>query len=226
MVTTKTRSKKIFSFFKLGFSLYKIEHHIDINKEIRFLDVGCGSKAPINTTNRFPNAEYHGIDIVDRNDTPEVQKCMKKFYKKDLKDANFEDIPDDFFDVISMVHVIEHIPNGEAVIEALIPKLKKGGIMYIEFPGIKSTELPKMNSGTLNFYDDDTHIRIYSLKEIYNALSLNGMRFISGGKRKRLLHILIIPFSPFYLLYKSGSVDPSVFWDLLGFAEYCVFEKK
>lgn len=125
-----------------------------------------------------------------------------------------------------MTHVIEHLSNGEEVIEALIPKLKKGGIIYIEFPGIQSTKLPRASVGTLNFYDDDTHIRVYSLQEIYNTLSLKNMKFMSGGTRRRLIHLLIMPIIPFYSLYKFGFVDSSMFWDLLGFAEYCVFEKK
>lgn len=225
MIVMKTISEKIFSFFKLGFSLYTIEHYIDTSTEINFLDVGFGSSAPANTVNRFPKVNYYGIDIVDHTETPEVQKYAKKFYKKDLEDADFKDIPNDFFDVISMSHVIEHISNGVEVIEALIPKLKKGGIIYIEFPGIKSTKLPRASKGTLNFYDDPGHIKLYSMMEIYNILSSKNMRFINGGKRKRLIHIMMMPIVPFYSLYKFGFVDPSVFWDLLGFAEYCVFER-
>lgn len=85
MIVMKTISEKIFSFFKLGFSLYTIEHYIDTSTEINFLDVGFGSSAPANTVNRFPKVNYYGIDIVDHTETPEVQKYAKKFIKRILK---------------------------------------------------------------------------------------------------------------------------------------------
>ncbi|NBV95614.1 MAG: methyltransferase domain-containing protein, partial [Actinobacteria bacterium] len=78
--------------------------------------------------------------------------------------AGLQHYPDNYFDGIWMVHVIEHLHNGDAVIQHLLPKLKSGGFLYIEYPGQKSTTLPSMH-GTLNFKDDPTHVRVYSVNE-------------------------------------------------------------
>ena len=43
----------------------------------------------------------------------------------DLTALSFGSIPADYFDGIWMVHVIEHLYNGDEVIKALLPKLKK-----------------------------------------------------------------------------------------------------
>ena len=64
-----------------------------------------------------------------------------------------------------MVHVIEHLHNGDKVLEGLLTKLRSGGVIYIEYPGIRSTRLPSMR-GSLNFSDDPTHVRLYSVPEI------------------------------------------------------------
>ena len=42
--------------------------------------------------------------------------------------------------------------NGETVIQALFPKLKLHGVMYVEFPSIRSLGLPT-GTGTLQFCD-------------------------------------------------------------------------
>ncbi len=64
-----------------------------------------------------------------------------------------------------MGHVIEHLHNGDEVIKKLLPKLVSGGYLYIEYHGIKSTKLPFMH-GSLNFKDDPSHVRVYSVKEL------------------------------------------------------------
>ena len=84
---------------------------------------------------------------------------MTSFYEMDLTLLKFDALPDSFFDAIWMVHVIEHLRNGDEVLKNLIPKLKPGGHLYIEYPGIKSTKLPSMH-GSLNFKDVCTHVRL------------------------------------------------------------------
>ena len=131
------------------------------NKPFKLLDIGVGNHSASKTTFLFPNCEYYGVDLDKHyNNSEEDFKVMKDFYEMDLTKLDFHLLPDNFFDGIWIVHVIEHLFNGDKVIENLIAKLKPGGFMYIEYPGNKSTKLPSMN-GTLNFYDDDTHVRIY-----------------------------------------------------------------
>ena len=47
--------------------------------------------------------------------------------------------------------------------------LKPDGCIYIEFPSVRSLNLPSMR-GALNFCDDKTHLRIYSIQEVANIL--------------------------------------------------------
>src|SRR5690349_14930869 len=115
---------------------------------------------------------------------------MKQFYEMDLTQLKFDAIPDNFFDVIMMSHIIEHLHNGDKVIEGVLQKLKKGGLIYIEYPGQKSTTLPSMKR-TLNFYDDPTHVRIYSVPEVKGILENNGMQVLRSGTRRYWPYILL-----------------------------------
>lgn len=195
-------------------------------RDFRILDIGAGNHSPSKTTRLFPRCEYYGVDLnKDYNYDDADYKVIKGFYEKDLTQLQLDDIPDDYFDFIMMAHIIEHLHNGDKVLELLAKKLKKGGYIYIEYPGQKSTKLPSMY-GTLNFYDDGTHVRIYSVKEISTLLSGLGFTVLSSGMRRSWYYIFAIPFNVINYKLKGKKIIGPLFWDLLGFAEYVYAVKK
>jgi 2-polyprenyl-3-methyl-5-hydroxy-6-metoxy-1,4-benzoquinol methylase len=201
----------------------KIEKYVQTNK-IKILDVGIGSSSPNITKKYIPECEYHGIDLrIDK--ASDDLKYMDKYYEMDLTCLDFKAIPDEYFDLIIMSHVIEHLHNGDLVIEALLVKLKKNGIIYIEFPSFKSTRLPSMRE-TLNFWDDPTHIRIFSLKELYNLLMKNNFKILKGGTRRSLKNILLVPIKSAIQLMTKGYIRAGIMWDICGFAEFVIAKKK
>jgi len=124
-----------------------------------------------------------------------------------------------------MSHIIEHLHNGDKVIAGLLPKLKKGGYIYIEYPAERSTRLPKMKR-TLNFYDDPTHVRIYSVPEVKGILDQNGMEVLRGTTRRYWPYIALLPLTLVTETIKYGFIPGGVFWDITGFAEYLFARKK
>ena len=196
------------------------------NKPFKLLDIGVGNHSASKTTFLFPNCEYYGVDLDKHyNNSEEDFEVMKDFYEMDLTKLDFHLLPDNFFDGIWIVHVIEHLFNGDKVIENLIAKLKPGGFMYIEYPGNKSTKLPSMN-GTLNFYDDDTHVRIYSVKELTELFSKHGCLILKSGLRRNIYFVIATPFRIVGHWIKGKKLIGNIFWDLFGFAEYVYVKKK
>ncbi len=198
------------SFLKKSFS----------ERPFRLLDVGAGNKSASKIKNVFPLCEYHGIDIErDYNNSEEDFKLMTGFYEMDLTKLDMSLIPDNFFDGIWMVHVIEHLHNGDEVIKKLLPKLVSGGYLYIEYPGIKSTKLPSMH-GSLNFKDDPSHVRVYSVKELTKLFQDNNCSVLKGGTRRNIWFIVAMPFRLLTYIIKGKKIEGNIFWDILGFAEY------
>jgi trans-aconitate methyltransferase len=194
--------------------------------EFVLLDIGAGNHSASKTKKWFPNCEYHGLDLNKNYNNDENDfKQMKSFYELNLEDLNLDIVPNAHFDFIMMAHVIEHLKNGEEVLVKLLAKLKPGGYLYVEYPGIKSTQLPRMN-GTLNFFDDETHVRVYSLTELYNLFLKNNTEIIKGGTRRYMPNILMMPFKVIHNLIKYGKILPSIFWDFFGFAEFILIKKK
>lgn len=189
------------------------------------LDIGAGNHSASKITTFFPACEYYGLDQSrEYNNSEEDFQAMKGFYEMDLTRLEYEPIPDHYFDAIWIVHVIEHLHNGDQVIEKLIPKLKPGGFMYLEYPGAKSKKLPHMY-GTLNFYDDPTHVRCYSIGELTQVLTRNQCIVVESGIRRNIYFMLAMPFRILYYLLLGQKVPGNVFWDLLGFAEFLYVKK-
>jgi SAM-dependent methyltransferase len=202
-------------------------YHEYKSKSFKILDVGCGNYSPSITKTWFKNCEYYGVDKDIYNNNESDLRLMKKFYKIDLSKniEQFDTIPNNFFDVVIFSHVIEHLTNGLEVILALMKKTKKGGKIYIEFPSIKSLSLPSMH-GTLNFCDDPTHVRLYSLQEVANILLSSNFKVIKGGRRRDYGRIILLPIFIVYQLLKYKKLSAGIFWDITGFADYIFAEKR
>ncbi|MBI2428797.1 MAG: methyltransferase domain-containing protein [Ignavibacteriales bacterium] len=163
------------------------------SRKIKILDVGAGSHSASITKKWYPECEYHGIDRVKNYQNDERDfKLMDAFYKMDVTMLDYSTIPSDYFDVIIMSHIIEHLQNGDKVIEGLLSKLKQGGIIYTEFPSRKSLSLPSMN-GTLNFYDDETHCRIFTRQEVVNIYKMNSFEILYSSVRRDWVRIFALP---------------------------------
>lgn len=216
------------------FGIFRIEANMKFRylrksfgrKPFRLLDIGSGNHSASRITGLFPNCEYYGVDLdKNYNNSEEDFKSMKGFYEQDLTQLNYSAIPDNYFHGIWMVHVIEHLYNGDLVIQGLMPKLVEGGYMYIEYPGQKSKGLPSMH-GSLNFYDDETHVRVYSVQELKNIFEKNGFKVIEGATRRNWYYLLGMPFRILGRWVRGKKLIGNIFWDLLGFAEYIYVKKE
>jgi hypothetical protein len=190
------------------------------------LDVGAGNHSARKMKRVYPNCIYHGVDRIANynNDDADRQK-MDQFFQVDLDSvATTAVIPDSTYDVIIIAHVIEHLYDGSAAILALLPKLKPGGCIYIEFPSVRSLSLPSMR-GCLNFSDDPTHVRLYDVGELGNLLLSNGFRIVRGGRRRDWIRVLLLPLLFIRSALQRDGVQASIFWDLLGFADYIYARK-
>ena len=186
------------------------------------LEVGVGNDSPVQFFRYHNDYIYDGIDKSgDYNLSPESIMLMNEFYILDLETDDLNAIQNNYYDYLVISHVIEHINNGEEIIEKLIMKLKKGGVIYIEYPSVKSEKFPSMK-GTLNFYDDPTHKRFYDINILLKILTKAGFEILRSGIKRDFFRIIGLPYMIVKSIFLHGYIRGSVFWDLLGFAEYIV----
>jgi SAM-dependent methyltransferase len=206
------------------FRLKTIGKYTD-KKDLKILDIGSGSHSSTITKKWLPQCHYTGVDRdVSYDNTEEDIRNMDEFFQLDLTELAFDAIPDDTYDVIIMSHVIEHLHNGDQVLPLLFQKLKKGGLFYIEFPCEASASFPSKKE-TLNFFDDDTHVRIWSIKEVANIFMKGKFNVKMAGKNRSWINIALMPIKIPLQLITKGYVRGGVYWDAYGFADYLIAEK-
>ena len=157
----------------------------------KVLDLGCGNNSPMLVKIARPDIEYWGLDVGDYNN--EQGKLYADHYilcKADEFAETIESIPVEFDAVISS-HNIEHCNKPYDTLNAFCRKLRMGGLLYLAFPSEDSVHFPQ-RSGTLNFYDDKTHIFLPEYKDILDRLGENGVdvKFAKHNYRPLLLRIV------------------------------------
>jgi SAM-dependent methyltransferase len=194
----------------------------------KLLDVGCGINSFEVIKHWLPAVRYYGLDNC-RTEASEYYQAMDEFFLIDLEKDTLTTIPDGFFDVIILSHVIEHLDNGLAVIRELSAKLAPAGYIYIETPSIRTLALPSAD-GFLNFHDDSTHKRLYSIVDIANALLSSRVKIVKAARRRDPVGFFLL--GPLALLYnipyvlRHGRLYGRPLWDLLGVADFVLGQKR
>lgn len=134
-IVPEYRSKNIFIrslFFKrLGIAIKLVRPKLGAGESLRVIDLGCGEGILLKLLEEnFKNVETFGIDI-----NPNVLE-LDKFLRADIKVANIKDtgFPDNFFDIIFCLDVLEHFENLEQPISEIKRILKPNGLLVVSLP--------------------------------------------------------------------------------------------
>jgi SAM-dependent methyltransferase len=94
------------------------------------LDIGCGNGAFLEACSRaLPNWDFQGSEFNDRYQ----QKVEAISGVSAMHIGKLEDV-EGSFDVISMIHVLEHIPDPVSVLKNILPRLTPDGMLIVEVP--------------------------------------------------------------------------------------------
>lgn len=107
-------------------------------KSGRFLDIGCGSGFMLKMAAES-GFETYGVEL--NRDAARYGKEVHELniIPLDLASANF---PDDFFDVITLSQVLEHIAQPEGLFSEIRRVLKSDGIMIVDSPNMGGMVVP------------------------------------------------------------------------------------
>ncbi|NVO02402.1 MAG: class I SAM-dependent methyltransferase [Bacteroidetes bacterium] len=196
-----------------------ISENLNIEKG-NFLDMGCGEgfmlkEAEINGFKPF------GLDIA-HNLNPEFSEKYD-FFKGSIFDAKF---PDNFFSVVYMDSVLEHVTNPVETIAELKRILKPGGIMLVIVPNEDSTmntvakwtyflTLNYSKYGKIKPFVTPYHIQGYnkkSLNSLFDRLDLEVIDIVGFGGNYKFWKSQT-PFSKQYFV--SLFTYPFGLWSVL-----------
>ncbi len=169
-------------FHSHNFCLDIIEKYL--NTKGSLFDIGCGyGHLLIQAKKR--GWQINGYDI-DCKTTERVGKTIDI----ELLCGNFTKLnfSEESFDVITMLHVIEHLKNPQEYLQLIFKILKKDGIFFLALPNIRSRSavfkfylekigMRKKNRGS--YYDTSHHLWYFSQKSIRNCLTNSGFTIIN-----------------------------------------------
>ncbi len=135
--------------------------YLDREKAGRLLDVGCGDGR------RLALFKAKGWDVVGQEVDPESVKVAKAKYGLDVRLGDLEKLsfPDNFFDAITMNHVIEHLYDPRSVLDECYRILKSGGKLVMITPNSESFGHQYFQRSWLHL-DPPRHLNIFSLKNL------------------------------------------------------------
>lgn len=139
------------------------------NKKGKILDIGCFEGFFLNL---FKEDGWNAVGL--ELSSSAAQKCREKYNIKIYNDAlEHVDLNEKEFDVISIIHALEHVNNPMNTILLMKKYLKDDGLIFIEVPNIE----------TFNYYNitdvyNFQHIYNFSVNVLKNYLNICGLEII------------------------------------------------
>ncbi len=134
----------------------------------KILDVGCGHGWLLSKLGNRWNK--HGVEV-----SKFASKTASKYCK--LHIGKLEKYKEKDFDVISALHIIEHIKKPEIFIKLIKSKLKSKGLLILETPDFDSAAARKFGNN-FRLLKDKTHVSLFSQDSLIRFLREYGFQII------------------------------------------------
>lgn len=163
----------------------------------KILDIGCGTGEFLNVCKR---AKWGTIGIEPDDD---ARKMAIENHGLDVREEiEIKRLESDSFDVISMWHVLEHVPRLNERIEELKRLIKSNGIIIIAVPNCASLDA-EIYAEYWAAYDLPRHLYHFSPKDIESVFKNHGLQ---------VFKILPMIFDSFYVSmlsekYRTGKTN-------------------
>ena len=172
--------------------ILSLQERLEIKKTGTLLDFGCGNGAFLKAFAEL-NSEWklYGYDL-DETHQQEVLSIpnVEEFYYSNLDQISQR------FDLISMVHVLEHIPNPIKILQSLRRLLRPNGMILIQVPDW--TENPFI----LLVGDHCSHFDLNSLRYVIHESGL-GHRILENQIVKKRNHCTVFHSNKFCIKYQT-----------------------
>jgi len=158
-VLEKTGNSGLSKIVKLAFfPLSSYFRTVKLVENGRYLDVGCGiGYFPL--VMKYLGMKPYGVEPAD------FDQELSKNYSLNISNGTLDEAKyeNEYFDVITLNHVLEHVPNPSETMEELYRILKPGGYLIIAVP-VKDSLASKVFGKYWSQIDTPRHLYLFSTK--------------------------------------------------------------
>ncbi len=145
-----------------------------INNSGRVLDIGCGNGQFLEQVKDFGQIEIFGTEMQGSS----AQRAMKiEGLSLQIGELLEENYAKDYFDVVTMFHVFEHLKNSKQYIDIIDNILVKNGHLVISFPNIDSWQASFFKGKWLHL-DPPRHLFFFTPKVFKALMDKRGYQLI------------------------------------------------
>lgn len=192
----------------------------------KVLDIGCGRGHMLSEL-RKRKWDVEGIEYSEKSSV--FARKVLNLPIKICPDMNYSNYPDNYFDVITLWHCLEHIQDPKVLLATIQKILKKDGLLLIEVPSFSSWQA-KLSRGKWFHLDAPRHFYHFSRKSLLKILKSNNFKVCEQstfsleygpfGMIQSLLNIFSSRSNFIFTLFKNKHAnhlvkkEKSFFWDI------------
>lgn len=174
----------------------------------KFLDIGCGEGFVLKEA--YDNGfEPYGVDIAYNLS---IENANLNFFKGNIFEANFSD---NYFNVIYMDSVLEHILNPIETLKELRRVLKPGGVFFIIVPNESSLYNSLIELACTLFFQSHKYGKIRPFVPPYHVHGFNPKSLKTALIKNKFRDIEIKTFGSNYMLWKAYKFGKRQYFQLL-----------
>jgi len=141
----------------------------------KLLDVGCSLGFMLKIFGEFGGFRVFGVDLSKYAiDFGRKELGLKNLFLGDLKRAHFRD---NFFDVVTCFHTIEHVAGPISLLKEMARVLKDGGTLVLATPDVNSLYRKVMGANWFSFRHRE-HLYFFGEESVSSLLKKAGFRKI------------------------------------------------